>query len=248
VLGGFLVDAEQTRLVTENVGLANFLARLMWERAKEVLDRDELQSLAYQGLVSSALRWRSYGEENGYSKESIDSGKFFSVFARRRILGQIMDAMRDADHVQRSVRTAHKAVLKAGFGQGRDIEEISVETGYSISKIHEVLRAVENSPISMDSTTGDHDEGGHAFEAVNAVDDVESSAVVGTITDSMLRAYATLPELQQCIVVMRFYLQMELQLIAAELGMGLTPVRELMGEAVLSMHAAMFTAAHDALE
>jgi DNA-directed RNA polymerase specialized sigma subunit len=241
------LNAEQTRLVTENVGLANFLARLMWERSKEVLDRDELKSLAYQGLVSSALRWRSYGEENGYSQESITSGKFFSVFARRRILGQIMDAMRDADHVQRSVRTAHKAILKAGWGQGRDEEEISVETGYSITRIREVLRAVENSPVSLDGVTDDNGESTHAYEAVNAVDDVESSAVVGTITDSMLESFQTLSDLQQCIVVMRFYLQMELQLIASELGLGLTPVRESLSEAVLTMHAAMFTSAHDAM-
>lgn len=240
------MDAEQTRLVSENVGLANFLARLMWERSKEVLDRDELRSLAYQGLVSSALRWRSYGEENGYSQESIVSGKFFSVFARRRILGQIMDAMRDADHVQRSVRSAHKAMLRAGYGQGRDLEEISVETGYSIPRIKEVVRAVENAPVSLHGATDDDGET-NAYEAVNAVDNVESSAVVGTITDSMLAAFVKLSDQQKCIVVMRFYLQMELQLIASELGLGLTPVREALSDAVLTMHASMFTAAHDAM-
>lgn len=241
------MDAEQTRLVTENIGLANFLARMMWERSKEVLDRDDLRSLAYQGLVGAAMRWRSYGIENGYSIESIDSAKFFSVFARRRILGSIMDAMRDADHVQRSVRQAHKAVLRAGWGQGKTEEEIAIELGLSVRKIRQVLKAVENAPVSLEGGQTD-DDAPHPYEAVNAIEDVESSAVVGTITESFLGAFEELPELQQCIVVMRFYLSMELQLIAAELGMGLTPVRDALGEAVLGLHAAMFTAAHDAMD
>lgn len=242
------MDAQQTKLVSENIGLANFLARLMWEKSKEVLDRDDLRSLAYQGLVAAAMRWRAYGEENGYSEESISSGKFFSVFARKRILGQIMDAMREADHVQRSVRSAHKAILKAGYGQGISIEEISVQTGYPIARIHEVIRSVDNSPVSLEGGMNhNEDSDWSGFEDVGAFNNVDSSAFVNEVTGQLVGAFDRLSLQQQCVLTMRFYLGMELQVIAADLGMSLTPVRETLNEAVLSLHAAMFTAAHDAM-
>lgn len=245
------MDTEQTKLVEDNIGLANFLARLMWEKSKEVLDRDDLRSLAYQGLVSAALRWRPYGEQNGYSEESIASGQFFSVFARKRILGQIMDAMREADHVQRSVRSAHKAMLRAGYGQGVPTEEVSVVTGLTLAKIREVARAVENTPVSIWQSDEHGDAVGLYFtpyDHVGAQDHVHETTFVNSITGALVQAFDQLTELQQVIIVLRFYLQMELQPIGLELDLGLTVVRETLAEAVLSLHAAMHVTARDEID
>lgn len=246
------MDADQQKLVTDNIALANFLARMMWERSRETLDREELRSLAYHGLVSAAVRWRPYGEENGYSEESIASGKHFSVFARKRILGQIMDAMRDADHVQRSVRSSYKAMQKAGLGQGASEEEISVKTGLSIGKMREVMRAIENSPISLDIPNGEPSSGSSTAlnrhevqQHVESEHDVESSVMVTSITGAFVAAFMDLTDLQQCVITMRYYLGMELQVIAAELSLGLTPVRETHTEAVLLVHSAMLAEAEE---
>ena len=98
------MDQYETKLVTNHVKLARFLARKMWERAPGTLDLDELTSLAYQGLCTAAKRYRSYGQEHGYAPESYETGEFFSPFAKRFINGHILEYLRSSDHVPRSFR------------------------------------------------------------------------------------------------------------------------------------------------
>lgn len=90
------LTSAQQKLVTDNMLEAERIGIAIWRRSGG--DKDELVSLAYLGLVESALRYR-------YDPDITP----FIVFAKPRIRGAIMDAARAVDHVPRSVRTRYKA-------------------------------------------------------------------------------------------------------------------------------------------
>lgn len=228
------MDAAQKKLVEKNVALAQFLARTVWARNREQMDIDEVVSIAYQGLVSAALKYDPH--VFGMSQETIDNGKAFSGFARRKILGAILDWQRSLDHVQRSYRFDYRAIVRAGFigqlGQGVSLAVLSERTGLSKERIQTVLLAVLRPPISTEEVI---QEIGDEPVAISA----EDTAMASSIKRSVHQALLGLSPLAQVIIAKRYYQQMELQAIAQELELDLTLVRTMHSEAVLVLHEAM---------
>ncbi len=234
------LDSEQNKLVKDNVALAKFLARKRWEMAPTSLDYEELISLAYMGLTSAAQRWRAYCEENGYSEESIVSGQYFSIFARKRIIGSILDwQKKDADHVPRSYRTDYKIVQRAGYPDNvKDHAELSRITALSVDRIKQVISAVERAPVSFD-------EMAEVNETPASSQDVESSALLSSVGAAVAATVSKLPELTQVILALRYFEGFELQGIANELDIALSVVRDTHNEAIEIVYAAVVAAVID---
>jgi RNA polymerase sigma factor (sigma-70 family) len=231
------MDEAQKALVVNNVALARFLARLVWMKNPNGMDLDEVVSVAYQGLVTAALRWSPEGR--AINPEDLISGKAFSGFARQRIIGSIIDWQRGVDHVQRSYRGIYKLLTASGLGQGATIPDLMVTTGLTSEKIRSVIQAVEATPISMDSPPDQWEDFPDYSLDIPAVQNVEASALETSIKNSAVAAFQTLPKLHQTIVALRYYENIELQTIAGMLGLGLTTVRDAHSEAILTVHAAM---------
>lgn len=234
------LDQAQKKLVTENVALAKFLARKRWEMAPTALDYEELISLANMGLVSAAQRWRAYCEEKGYSEESIVSGEYFSLFARKRIIGSILDwQKKDADHVPRSYRTDYKILQRAGYPDTRkDHSELSTITGLSLDRIKQVISAVERTPVSFD-------EMAEVNDSPASSQNVEGSALLSSVGAAVADTVAALPELSQVILALRYFEGFELQAIAAEVDVPLSTVRDTHNEAIEAVYASILAAVSD---
>jgi RNA polymerase sigma factor for flagellar operon FliA len=232
------MDKFETQLVTENIKLAQFLARKTWEKAPSALDLEELISLAYQGLVGAAIRYRAYGEEHNYSEESIATAQYFSVFARRRILGNIYDQLRSSDHVPRGYRRDYKALVEAGYSAGSTVEELSSITGLGQDRIKKTLRLVENTPISIDEEVSDGNT--YAEVSLEADHNVESSALVSHIMQhGLVDVVDAMTTVQKIVVVLKYYEGLELKQIADELGYGLQIVRDAHTSALIIIRAQM---------
>ncbi|MEQ1908923.1 MAG: sigma factor, partial [Vicinamibacterales bacterium] len=80
------------RLVMEHVGLVRALAGRLAHRVPSQVEVSELISVGVLGLIDAASRF----------KPSL--GVPFDAFARRRIHGAMLDALRDLDWAPRSVR------------------------------------------------------------------------------------------------------------------------------------------------
>lgn len=236
---------EEYELVVNNVALAKFLARLAWNKAPEILDLEELTSLAYQGLVKAAQRYRPYGEEQGYSEESISSGQFFSVFARKRISGEILDWQRKEDHVQRSVRGDFKLLLSCGFSgqlnQGISIEKLSELSSLSPERIRKVIHSIESLPVSTEQLAeADHEDDSIAHPSAD-------NSLVSSMSASVIEKLKLLSITQQVIIVLRYYKGEELRTIASSLDIPLATVRELHTDALLLLHDTMLDKLNDHL-
>lgn len=242
-----MLDATRAALVQKNVALARFLARMVYERNRSELDLDEVTSIAYQGLVTAALRWDPEGqaidEEGLRETAKHPSGRAFAGFARQRIIGEILDWQRRRDHVQRSFRTLYKALVAAGFtgsfDQGPTAADLAAALGVDEERIRRVVYAVHASPVSVE-TVQDETQVSHAGY------DFEASAMETTIKQAVVVALQQLPTVQRHVIALRYYRGWEFQAIAVELGVSLPIVREAHSEAVITLHSAMRRRAEEA--
>jgi RNA polymerase sigma factor for flagellar operon FliA len=242
---------EQHRLVEENYPLAKYLARLVWVKNQDRLDKDELQSIAFQGLVAAAQKF----DGSRMSQETLDNGKAFSAFARTKINGAILDWQRTEDHVHRSVRSDFKGLLSAGYDPERpgdpSVALLAERTGLSAVRVRTVLDAVSSAPLSLDSiipsgmNDGDMeallDTEGTALEADG--DHAEGAAVVSQITSGVVRTIRSLPPLQQTVIALKYYTGSSLIAISTQLGLSLTTIAAAHSDAVMAIHAAMIRSA-----
>lgn len=244
---------EQSKLVEKNIDLAHFLARESWNRNKANLDLDEVVSIAYQGLVKAALKFNP----EMMSAETVASGKAFAGFARQKINGAILDWQRDIDHVQRSYRQVYKQLQLLGYTTEHrnsvSYEEFAVKLELPVEKIKQIIRTVENSPVSLNNEVGDpslieegivsgYTDGNHLMDRKNTV---EGSVIETSITSAVRDAYSDLPELHKVIIAMRWYQNDDFQTIAVVLGVSLNVVRDAHTSALDAIHQAMVRTASD---
>lgn len=241
------MDSFETQLVTDNIKLAQFLARRTWEKAPSVLDLEELISLAYQGLVAAAQRYRAYGEEHAYSEESIATGQYFAVFARKRILGKILDEMRSNDHVPRGYRKDYKSLLQAGYDTGSSMADLSTVTGLDPDRIRRTVLLVENSPVSIDEESVSDGDVTYQSMELTADHNVESSALVAHIMQhGLVDVVDSMTKLQKIVVVLKYYEGMKLSDIAGEIGYTPGAVMEAHSTALLIIRGQMLARVQEA--
>lgn len=233
----------QKDLVANNAALAKYLARKRWEMAPGNLDFDELVALAYQGLVNAAIKFDPSRPD--IIPGDLENGKAFAGFARQKIIGSILDwQKKDADHVPRSYRTDYKLVQRAGYPEKtRKASELSHITGLPVERIKLVVAAVERMPVSFHEMVDG--EGNVIVNEPTSPHSVEGSVILSTITSAVVTRVKKLPTLQQLILALRYYEGMELQAIAAQLGLSITVVRDAHNAAIQAVHSAMIDAADD---
>lgn len=232
---------EEKALVQDNVALAQFLFHQQWSRLRRRadygIDPDDLLSQAYYGLIRAALRYRDYGEEKGYSEESISTGKFFGVFARKSIIGQMLDHLRKIDHVHTLVRKDYKAVMEKGFASGKSESQIAEETGLTVERVQKVVRMVQSKPVNLeDSLSGSPDQ--TVGEGISARGSVESSALEASLREAWVARWESLPDLHRVVISLKYFIGLELPEIAEETGESLVNIRAVHKEALLEIHEA----------
>lgn len=235
------LTAEEKALVQDNVALAQFLFHQQWSRLRKKadygIDPDDLLSHAYYGLIRAAMRYRAYGEEKGYSEESIATGQYFGVFARKSIIGQMLDHLRKLDHVHSLVRKDYKTVMESGFANGRTEEEIALETGLSVERVQKVVRMVQSRPVNLeDSLSGSPEQ--TVGEQISAGGSVESSALEASLREAWVARWKSLTEIQQVVIAQKYYIGLELPEIAEETGQPIAVIRQAHKEALLEIHEA----------
>jgi RNA polymerase sigma factor (sigma-70 family) len=235
------LNPEELALVQDNIALAQFLYHRykdgFLKKAGYGVDSEELLSQAYYGLIRAALRYRPYGEENGYSEESIATGQYFSAFARKSIIGQMLDYLRRLDHVHSVVRKDYKALLEAGYGNSNKTEEeLAIEVELTPDRVAKVIKLVHSKPVNLDDTLSGAEQ--TVGEQLAHDDTVESSALETSLRDALVKCIDDLPPKVQDIVYLRYYLNYGFPEIAEEVNESIPNVREMHNESLTLIHDA----------
>lgn len=233
---------EEHGLVKNNLALAQYLFHRfranMQRKADYGIDQDELLSQAYFGLIRAAKRYRKYGEKHEYSEESIASGQFFSVFARRFINGQMLDYLRNLDHVHSIVRKDYKALVEKGYGSTeRTNQEIATDADLTLERAEKVIKLVHSKPVYLDdSLSGAETTVGEGLADARTV---ESSALEASLRQALVDCIDAMDDETQVIIYLKYYVGMELPEIAEEIEDTLTSVRRLHTEALSRIHGSL---------
>ena len=230
------VDPEaRDRLVLAHVSLVKILAQRLAHRLPPSVELNELMSVGVLGLVEAANRYQPA------------LGVPFDAFARRRIHGAMLDALRNLDWVPRSVRRLRReldgtvARLRQELGHEPAEAEIAQAmqlTQAQFDKAVEELRAVEVASIrALDALGPD----GESLLNV-AVDPGEGPAAEferGELRKQLARAIDVLPERERQILALSYEEELTLAEIGQVLGVSESRVCQLRSLALSRLRTAL---------
>lgn len=229
-------------LILEHLKLAEDIAVREWRTATHALEKDEMLSLAYLGLVDAADRWEAYCVRKEFDPDAI---QFFKVFARLRIRGTIRDSIRSADWATRTLRGKSKKLKEAGQDEGVPVQELAERTGMSVSEINKVNSRLAKKPVSLDAKIGVYDTGSDAQQEMQIKQDVdtEGSAFANEMIGLFISTIKTLSVPEQVVIVLHYYSKLDLKSVAEELQLPEIKVSQLHFSGVAAVKAALTQAA-----
>lgn len=219
------------RLVMEHVGLVRALAGRLAHRVPAQVEVSELISVGVLGLIDAASRFKP------------TLGVPFDAFARRRIHGAMLDALRDLDWAPRSVRklgrTMDGTVAKLRHELGREPEEKEIAGALKVSeaeygKLLDQLKTAELAVIRQ-STQG---EGVNSLEiAVDPGEGPYARLEREELRQLLAEAITELPERERHILALYYHEEMTLAEIGEVIGVGESRVSQLRTQAIARLRS-----------
>lgn len=216
-------------LIPQLIPQAKALAWRAFQRAPHVLDREELESIAYLGLMDAANKWTDYCARRGYSPEAV---QYFGAYAGRRMNGSILDFLRGEDWVTRSTRQRAKRLMEAGAGSGKTQAELAEATEMTVAQVRQTEALVACKPVSLDD--GDRD--------LPEPQGVEAEAGMQMLLEQVAAVRLRLPAVTQVILALRYYEGLNLPAVATALSMELGEVHRLHDAGVAAVYGSVLSA------
>ena len=190
------VISARDALIEQIIGLVVHIANRVAARLPHERDRDDLVSCGLVGLVEAASRFEP------------DRGMPFSAFAGLRIEGAILDSLRQADRLPRSLRHTQRridsveAALTGELGRIPTSHEVAGACGFSLRELHEartliaagtlesidrvctedaptVAELVADSPTAMDDQFGDRESAAAVRQAIQLLSERHRFVILG---------------------------------------------------------------------
>jgi RNA polymerase sigma factor for flagellar operon FliA len=220
------------RLVMEHVGLVKLLASRLSHRIPSQVEFSELVSVGVVGLIDAAGRYRP------------STGVPFDAFARRRIQGAMLDALRGLDWAPRSLRKLRRSV-DATMGQlrhalMREPLEAEIAAALNVSeaeyaKMLDQLRSAELATIRQASVAPD---GQTTLDVAidpseGALARLERLELRGQLASAVLE----LPERERQILALYYEEELTLAEIGQVIGVGESRVSQLRTQAIARLRS-----------
>jgi len=230
--------ADRDRLVIDHVGLVKALAHRLAQRLPSQVEMSDLVSVGVLGLIDAAGRYRP------------SMGVPFDAFARRRVQGAMLDALRDLDWAPRSLRRMRRdldaTIARLRHDLAREPDEREIASAMQLSeeeytRLLDQVRTLEVGAIrQLDATTED---GTPLLELCMEPDDgPEVQLQRSELRQLLARALLELPERERQILAMYYEEEMTMAEIGEVIGVCESRVSQLRSLAISRLRASMRTA------
>ncbi len=225
--------AQRDALVMAHVDLVKSMASRLGRRLPSQVELSELVSVGVLGLIEAANRYQP------------SLGVPFDAFARRRINGAMLDALRGLDWVPRSLRKLQRDVdgamtnLRHTLGREPEAEEIAAALGVSPSDYDAKLDELRLAEVAVVQPAGTGEDSLDLLDV--AVDDqgpyrqLERRELRARLAEALME----LPERERQILAMSYEQEMTLAEIGQVIGVGESRVSQLRTQAVVRLRSLM---------
>jgi RNA polymerase sigma factor FliA len=228
---------DRDRLVMEHVGLVKTLAQRLAQRLPSQVEMNDLVSVGVLGLIDAATRYKA------------STGVPFDAFARRRVQGAMLDALRELDWAPRSLRRMRRdmdaaiASLRHRLGREPKEEEIADAMDLSLEayeKALEQLRTLEIGSVrQLDAPAPD------GTPLIELCIDPSESAVTQLerkeLKQHLAKAIEELPERERHILSLYYQEELTLAEIGEVIGVCESRVSQLRSLAVSRLRTTLRT-------
>lgn len=225
---------ERDELVLAHVGLVKAMANRLGRRLPSQVEVPDLVSVGVLGLIDAATRYQP------------SLGVPFEAFARRRIHGAMLDALRGLDWVPRSVRRLQRDVdrvisqLRHALGREPEGEEIATALGVTTAVYEEMLDELRSAEVATIRRQGAERDGFSEIEV--AIDDGEGPHTLlerNELRRKLAEALTHLPERERHILALYYERELTLAEIGEVIGVGESRVSQLRTQAVARLRTLM---------
>jgi len=225
--------AQRDALVMAHVDLVKSMASRLGRRLPSQVEVSELVSVGVLGLIEAANRYQP------------SLGVPFDAFARRRINGAMLDALRGLDWVPRSLRKLQRDVdgamtnLRHTLGREPVTEEIAAALGVSPKEYDAKLDELRLAEVAVVQPSGTGDESLDLLDV--AIDDQGPYRQLERreLRARLAAALKQLPERECMILAMSYEQEMTLAEIGQVIGVGESRVSQLRTQAVARLRSLM---------
>jgi len=223
---------QRDQLVMAHVDLVRSMANRLGRRLPSQVEVSELVSVGVVGLIEAANRYQP------------SLGVPFDAFARRRIQGAMLDALRGLDWVPRSVRKLQRDVdgamsrLRHTLGREPEAADMAGELGVSIEQYEaklDELRLADLATARSSSGERAHDD------LLDLAVDPEAGPYVRLerreLRGRLAQALGELPERERQILALYYEQELTLAEIGQVIGVGESRVSQLRTQAIARLRS-----------
>jgi RNA polymerase sigma factor for flagellar operon FliA len=230
--------SDRDTLVMNHVGLVKALAHRLAQRLPSQVEMTDLISVGVLGLIDAAGRYRP------------SMGVPFDAFARRRVQGAMLDALRDLDWAPRSLRRMRRdldaTIARLRHDLAREPEEDEIASAMSLSpeeyaRVLDQVRSLEVGAIRQLDATGE--DGTPLLElCIDSDEGPEAQVERSELRQLLARALGELPERERQILAMYYEEEMTMAEIGAVIGVCESRVSQLRSLALSRLRGSLRTA------
>ena len=216
------------QLVMEHVGLVKSLAQRLAQRLPAQVEMTDLVSVGVLGLIDAATRYKP------------STGVPFDAFARRRVQGAMLDALRELDWAPRSLRKLRReldlamARLRHQLRREPTEEEIAAELKMTLAAYGRSLEQLRT--LELGAVRPIDDSSGEGAGLLDLCFDPEEGPEVrlqrAELREHLARAIEQLPAREKHVLAMYYQQEMTLAEIGQVIGVGESRVSQLRSLAI----------------
>lgn len=207
------ISADAASLIVEYYPLARTIAKRTHSRLPKGIDLDDLVSTAVIGLIEAVERFDHA------------RGVAFKSYAKHRIQGAILDALRATDWVPRAVRRRAELVdnatrtLRDALGRAPSVSELAAHLDLSVAETQQLIENTDTRPLlSLDVPVDD--ETGTLLADLVADDDgaPDSTFDARQLRQRAIDAINELPERERIAIHLFYFQELSLKEVGSVLG------------------------------